>query len=115
MRTNPMKIAALFCVLCCCLSAVAQQGGGVAKLNTLVNDVQKAIPNASLSDDQKTKIQADIDTIKSLLQAAQEGARPDRNKMMSTVADMRTIVDGGAFKKEDQDSLDKEFDGLMKR
>lgn len=34
---------------------------------------------------------------------------------MSTINEMRTIVGSGPFKKEDQASLDKEFNGLNKR
>ncbi len=116
MKKNLLKGAAAFCVLCNCLSGSAQQGQVQVKLNQLITDVQNAMPNASLSDDQKTKLQGDIDSIQSQFKAAQEnGSRPNRNKIMSTINDMRTFVDSGAFKKDAQDSLDKEFDGLNQR
>lgn len=116
MKRNILKGAVALCVLCCCLTASAQRGQGAAKMNQLLTDIQNAMPNASLSDDQKTKLQGDLDSIKQQLQDAQKGgSRPDRNKIMSIVSDMRTIVDSGAFRKEDQTALDKGFDSLRRR
>ena len=97
-----------------CLYAGAQRGQGGAKMAKLVNDVQAAMPNAQLSEDQRSKLQADIDGFNAAINAVEQGQRPDRNKIMATFEDMRKIVDGGAFAKEDQTAIDKEFDDVNK-
>jgi septal ring factor EnvC (AmiA/AmiB activator) len=116
MKQNSWKGAAVLLLLCGCLPAHAQRGQGATKMAQLITDIQNVMPNATLSDDQKTKLQADIDSVKKQLQDMQEnGTRPDRDKFMAAVTDMRTIVDSGAFKSEDQQALDKEFDSVNRR
>ena len=98
-----------------CLYAAAQRGGGASRINQLLADVQQAVPRATLTDDQKTKLQSDVDGIKSALVAGQQGAPVDRQKVTSLIGDMQTLVDNGAFAKEDQTALDKEFVSLQQR
>jgi len=56
-----------------------------------------------------SKLQADANGIKSELQA---GRQADRQKVMSLMTDIHTIVDNGMFSKEDQTDLATEFDSL---
>jgi len=97
------------------LYAGAQRGQQTAKATKLVNDVQAAMSNAQLSDDQKSKLQGDIDGFNAAMKAMEQGQRPDRSKIISIIDDMRNIVDSGAFATEDQTALDKEFDDVKQR
>jgi hypothetical protein len=103
------------CVMTSCLYAEAQRGRGASRFEQLLTDVRQAAPRATLTDDQKTKLQNDMDGIKSALQAGQQGEPVDRQKITSFVADMKTLVDSGAFAKDDQTALDKEFASLQQR
>jgi hypothetical protein len=95
--------------------AQAQRGNGASGTNQLLTDVQQATPRATLTDHQKTKLQNDVDSIKSALQAMQQGEQSDRKKITSLVVAMQTLVDSGAFVKDDQTVLDKDFVSLQQR
>ena len=97
------------------LYAEAQRGRGPSRISQFVADVQQAIPRTTLTDDQKTTLQSDVDGIKSALQAGQQGEPVDRQKIKSFVADIQTLVDSGAFTRDDQTALDKEFASLQQR
>jgi hypothetical protein len=90
---------------------VHRNKGGQA-VRQLVQDVQAAMPRATLSDDQKSKLQSDIDVIDAAFQTRQQGQPVDRDKISAMVDDMRKIVDGGAFKEDDENKLDKEFNSF---
>lgn len=103
------------CLMTGGLYAETQRGRGSSRISQLLADVQQAVPRATLTDNQKTKLQGNVDGIKSALQAMQQGEQVDRQKIMSLVADMQTLVDGGAFAKDDRTTLDKEFASLQQR
>lgn len=103
------------CLMSAAFDAQAQRGKGASGINQLLTDVQQATPRATLTEDQKTKLQNDVDSIKSGLQAMQQGEQVDRQKITSLLAAMQTLVDSGAFAKDDQTVLDKEFVSLQQR
>jgi hypothetical protein len=113
MKKQFVRFALLLCVVSgsLCLQAQRQRGQGQA-VRQLVQDVQSAMARATLSDDQKTKLQGDIDGINAAFQARQQGQSVDREKISAMVEDMHQVVDGGAFKEADQQKLDKEFNTL---
>jgi hypothetical protein len=115
MKKILLRTAIVMGFACSCLHALAQRGQGMAKASKLANDVQTAMPNARLSDDQKSKLQADIDGVNAAMKAREQGQRMDRDKLMAMIDEMRKIVDSGAFAKDDQAGLDKEFDDLKRR
>lgn len=67
------------------------------------------MPCAKLSDDQKSKLQSDIEGINEAFQARQQGQSVDRNKITTSLNDIHQIVDSGAFTQDDQQRLDKEL------
>jgi hypothetical protein len=73
------------------------------------------MPRAKLSDDQKSRLQSDIDGINAAFQARQQGQSVDRDKLMATIDDIHQIVDSGAFTEDDQKNLDKEFSSISSR
>jgi hypothetical protein len=111
MKRNLLKLACILCIAGECLSAGAQRQRGQS-VRQLVQDVQAATPRATLSDDQRTKLQSDIDGINAAFQARQQGQSIDRDKLMVAIDDMHQIVDSGAFKEDDQKKLDKEFNSV---
>jgi hypothetical protein len=113
MNNQFMKCALLLCVVngSLYLQAQRQRGQGQA-VRTLVQDVQSAMPRATLSDDQKAKLQGDIDGINTAFQARQQGQPVDHDKISAMIDDMHQIVDSGAFKEDDQAKLDKEFNSV---
>jgi hypothetical protein len=111
MKRNLLKLACVLCVAGECLSAGAQRQPGQA-IRQLVQDVQAATPHATLNDDQKAKLQGDIDGVNATFQARQQGQSIDRDKLMATIDDMHQIVDSGAFKEDDKKKLDKEFNSV---
>jgi septal ring factor EnvC (AmiA/AmiB activator) len=92
-------------------SAQAQRQHGQA-IRQIVQDVQSAVSRATLSDDQKSKLQSDIDGLNAAFQARQQGQSVDRDKMSAMIEDMHQIVDSGAFKEDERKKLDKEFDSI---
>jgi hypothetical protein len=115
MKKNLRTAMVGICVMTSCLYARAQRGGGASRITQLLADVQQAVPKATLADDQKTKLQSDMDGIKSALQGGQQGEPVDRQKIRSLLNDVHTLVDSGAFAKDDQTALDKEFALLQQR
>jgi hypothetical protein len=111
MKRNLLKLVCVLCIAGECLSAGAQRQQGQA-IRQLVQDVQAAAPRASLSDDQKTKLQGDIDGVNAAFQARQQGQSIDRDKLMAMIDDMHQIIDSGAFRQDDQKKLDKEFNSV---
>jgi hypothetical protein len=113
MKKQFVRFALLLCVVSgsLCLQAQRQRGQGQA-VRQLVQDVQSAMARATLSDDQKTKLQGDIDGINTAFQARQQGQSVDREKISAMVGDLHQIVDSGAFKEADQQKLDEEFNTL---
>jgi hypothetical protein len=93
------------------LQAQRQRGQGQA-VRQLVQDVQSAMSRATLSDDQKNKLQGDIDGINAAFQARQQGQSMDRDKILATIDDMHQIVDSSGFKEDDQKKLDQEFNSI---
>jgi hypothetical protein len=113
MNNQFVKFALLLCVVSGSLSLQAQRQRGQGQaVRQLVQDVQSAMSRATLNDDQKTKLQGDIDGINAAFQARQQGQSVDREKISAMVEDMHQVVDGGAFKEDDQQKLDKEFNSL---
>jgi hypothetical protein len=111
MKNQFVRFALLLCVISVSLSLQAQRQRGQG-IRVLVQDVQSAMSRATLSDDQKNKLQGDIDTINAAFQARQQGQSIDRDKISAAVEDMHQIVDSGAFKEDDQNKLDKEFNSI---
>jgi hypothetical protein len=113
MKNQFVRCGLLLCVVSgsLFLQAQRQRGQGQA-VRQLVQDVQSAMSRATPSDDQKTKLQGDIDTINAAFQARQQGQSIDRDKISATIDDMRQIVDSGGFKEDDQQKLDKEFSSI---
>jgi hypothetical protein len=111
MNNQFARFALLFCVASASLSLQAQRQRGQA-VRLLVQDVQSAMSRATLSDDQKNKLQGDIDGINAAFQERQQGQPVDRDKIFAMVDDMHQIVDSGAFKEDDQKKLDKEFNSV---
>jgi Tfp pilus assembly protein PilN len=112
MKNRFIRFASLLCVVVgAAFSVQAQRQRGQA-LRQLGQDVQSAMPHATLSDDQKSKLQSDIDGINAALQARQQGQSLNRDKMSVMIEDMHQIVDSGAFKEDDQKKLDKEFNSI---
>jgi uncharacterized hydantoinase/oxoprolinase family protein len=98
--------------------AVAQRGGGggggrQAPMAKFMNDLQQATPRASLSDDQNSKLQADIATLKDAQQARRQGQSVDQDKVQSAFNDIHDIVDSGAFQQADQKQLDQDFAAIQ--
>jgi hypothetical protein len=111
MKNHLMRLALLFCVVGASFSVQAQRQRGQA-IRQLVQDVQSAMPHAKLSDDQKSKLQSDIDGINAAFQARQQGQSVDRDKLMAMIDDIHQIVDSGAFTDDDQKKLDTEFSSI---
>ncbi len=111
MKNNLMKFALLLCVVCASFSVEAQRQRGQA-IRQLVQDVQSAMPRAKLSDDQKSKLQSDIDGVNAAFQARQQGQSVDRDKLMAITDDIHQVVDSGAFTEDDQKKLDAEFSSI---
>src|ERR1700740_1602233 len=108
-----VRCALLLCVVNGSLSLQAQRQRGQGQaVRQLVQDVQSAMSRATLSDDQKTKLQGDVDGINAAFQARQQGQPVDREKISAMVEDMHQVVDGDAFKEDDHQKLDKEFNAL---
>jgi hypothetical protein len=113
MKNQFVKFALLLFLVSTSLSLQAQRQRGQGQaVRQLVQDVQSAMSRATLSDDQKSKLQGDIDGINAAFQARQQGQSVDREKISAMVEDMHQVVDGGAFKEDDQQKLDKEFNAL---
>ena len=115
MKRNLLKLACVFCIAGECLYAGAQRQGHGQAITKLVQDVQSAAPRAKLNDDQKSKLQDDIDGVKAAFQARQQGQSIDRDKLLAKINDMHQIVDSGAFQEADQKQLDEEFKSLASR
>jgi hypothetical protein len=111
MNNQFVRFTLLLCLVSASLSLQAQRQRGQA-VRLLVQEVQSAVSRATLSDDQKTKLQGDIDGINAAFQARQQGQSVDRDKIFAMVDDMHQIVDSGAFKEDDQKKLDQEFTSL---
>jgi hypothetical protein len=111
MKNQFVRFALLLCVVSGSLSLQAQRQRGQG-IRLLVQDVQSAMSRATLSDDQKNKLQADIDGLNAAFQARQQVQPLDRDKISAMVDDMHQIVDSGAFKEDDQKKLDKEFNSF---
>jgi hypothetical protein len=98
--------------------AVAQRGGGggggrQSPMAKFMNDLQQATPRASLNDDQNSKLQADIATLKDAQQARRQGQSVDQDKVQSAFNDIHDIVDSGAFQQADQKQLDQDFAAIQ--
>jgi hypothetical protein len=111
MKNQFVRFALLFCVASASLTLQAQRQKGQA-VRVLVQDVQSAMSRATLSDDQKNKLQGDIDGINAAFQARQQGQPVDRDKISAMIGDMHQIVDSSAFKEDDQKKLDNEFNSV---
>lgn len=103
------------CVMTVCLYGRAQHAGGASQITQLVADVQQAAPKAALSEGQRAKLQSNLNGIKSTMLLRQQGQPVDRQKLMSLLDEVHTLVDSGAFAKNDRIALDKEFDSLQRR
>lgn len=113
MKKEMIKLAFAVCVVGVSLSSEGQrQGQGIRQF---VQDVQAAIPRATLNDDQKSQLQSDLDGINAALQARQQGQAVDRDKLKAAVTDIHQIVDGGGFQPNDQKKLDQEFQAMNSR
>jgi hypothetical protein len=113
MNNQFVKFALLLCVVSGSLSLQAQRQRGQGQaVRQLVQDVQSAMSRATLNDDQKTKLQGDIDGINAAFQARQQGQSIDRDKISAMIDDMHQIVDSSAFKEDDQKKLDQEFNSI---
>jgi hypothetical protein len=111
MKNRFLGCALLLCAVGGSLSLQAQRQKGQG-IRLLVQDVQSAMSRATLGDDQKNKIQGDIDNINAAFQARQQGQSIDRDKISAMIDDMHQIVDSGGFKEDDQSKLDKEFNSI---
>jgi hypothetical protein len=111
MKNQFVRFALLFCIVSASLSLQAQRQKGQA-VRLLVQDVQSAMSSATLNDDQKNKLQGDIDGINAAFQARQQGQSVDRDRISAMIDDMHQIVDSSAFKEDDQKKLDKEFNSV---
>jgi hypothetical protein len=111
MKNQFVRFALSLCVVGASVFVQAQRQQGQA-IRLLVQDVQSAMSRATLSDDQKSKLQGDIDGLNAAFQARQQGQSVDRDKMSAMIDDMHQIVDSGAFKADDQKKLDKEFSSI---
>jgi hypothetical protein len=113
MKNQLVRFALLLCIVSGSffLQAQRQRGQGQA-VRQLVQDVQSAMSRATLSDDQKSKLQGDIDGINAAFQARQQGQSMDRDKILATIDDMHQIVDSSGFKEDDQKKLDQEFNSI---
>ena len=111
MKNQFVRFASLFCVVYASLSLQAQRQKGQA-IRLVIQDVQSAMPRATLSGDQKNKLQGDIDGINAAFEARQQGQSVDRDKILVMIEDMHQIVDSSAFKEDDQKKLDKEFNSI---
>jgi hypothetical protein len=116
MSKNTLMIVCLFFVAGSGGHAVAQRGGGGGRqspMGKLMNDLQQATPRATLSDDQNSKLQADIATLKDAQQARRQGQSVDQDKVQSAFNDIHDIVDSGAFQQADQKQLDQDFTAIQ--
>jgi hypothetical protein len=77
MNKRTLVIVCLFFIAGTGGYTVAQRGGGgrQSPMAKLMNDLQQATPRATLSDDQNSKLQADIATLKDAQQARRQGNR----------------------------------------
>jgi hypothetical protein len=113
MKNQLLRFVLLLCMVSGSffLQAQRQRGQGQA-VRQLVQDVQSAMSRATLSDDQKNKLQGDIDGLNAAFQARQQGQSMDRDKILATIDDMHQIVDSSGFKEDDQKKLDQEFNSI---
>lgn len=98
------------CLMIACIDAGAQRGGGgKSPMHRLLTDLQQAESRAKLTDEQNTKIQTDVSSIKQAIQAKRQGQSVDQDQLQATVDDLHQIVDSGAFQDTDQKQLDQDF------
>ncbi len=115
MNKRTLVIVCLFFIAGTGGYTVAQRGGGgrQSPMAKLMNDLQQATPRATLSDDQNSKLQADIATLKDAQQARRQGQSVDQDKVQSVFNDIHDIVDSGAFQQADQKQLDQDFTAIQ--
>lgn len=82
-------------------------------MRSLLTELQQAIPRATLSDEQNTKIQTDISSITQAMHARRQGQTVDQDQLKATVDDLHQVVDSGAFQDSDQKQLDQDFAALQ--
>jgi hypothetical protein len=115
MKNQFARFALVSCLVSTSLSLQAQRQRGGQAVRLLVQDVQSTMPRTTLSDDQKSKLQGDIDGINAAFQTRQQGQSVDRDKVVAMIGDMHQIVDSGAFKEDDQKKLDSDFNAVSSR
>jgi hypothetical protein len=62
-----------------------------------------------LNNDQEDKLQADVASLKQVMQARHQGETVDWDQLKATFDDLHGIVDSGAFQEADQKQLDQDF------
>jgi superfamily II DNA helicase RecQ len=95
------------------IGAGAQRGGGKSPIRSLLNDLQQAIPRATLTAEQNTKIQTDISSMTQAMRAKRQGQSVDQDQLKATIDDLHQVVDSGTFQDGDQKQLDQDFAALQ--
>jgi hypothetical protein len=113
MQKNLATALLVPCLMIACTDAGAQRGGGRSPMRSLLTELQQAIPRATLSDEQNTKIQTDISSITQAMHARRQGQTVDQDQLKATVDDLHQVVDSGAFQDGDQKQLDQDFAALQ--
>ncbi len=114
MQKNLATALLVPCLMIACIDAGAQRGGGgKSPIRTLLTDLQQAIPRATLSADQNTKIQTDVASITQAMHARRQGQSMDQDQLKATIDDLHQVVDSGAFQDGDQKQLDQDFAALQ--
>lgn len=78
-------------------------------------DLQQGISRATLTDSQKSELNADLDTLKQAREARQSGESVDRGQVRKALKSIQKYVNSGVFQAEDQKALQQDFESLRNR
>ena len=84
-------------------------------MQSLVKNLEKAMANAKLSDEQKTKLEQARTALREAAQGHRRGASgatPDREKMRTALRDLAEISQSDAFRAEDKEAVRKDLEKL---
>lgn len=84
-------------------------------MQSLVKNLEKAMANANLTEEQKTKLEQARTTVRDAAQARRRGgsgAPPDREKLRTALRDLYEISQSDAFRAEDREAVRKDLEKL---
>lgn len=81
----------------------------------LQNDVNKAMANANLTDDQKKTLEASRETLRKAAMKRRGGEKADKRQMRNALQDLRSIFQSEAFKPEDRQAVQDDLKQLLEQ